>query len=142
MKKITLLLLTCFMASQSYAQITFAESTPYRLRTAIVAQEDYDLNKVSPNSGAYAYPTACTCRNALNLQAKETSGDTQLITFEPVSGVTFEYPAASGKVYQVYNVVTANSLTGTGNGKGAVERNDLTANGQRMRAKGNPQTKW
>lgn len=128
------------MASQSYAQITFAESTPYRLRTAIVAQEDYDLGKVSPNSGVYAYPTACTCKNALDLHAKETSGDTQLITFEPVSGVTFEYPAASGEVYQVYNVVTANSLTGTGNGKGALERNNLSSNGHRMRANGNPQT--
>ncbi len=139
MKKTTLknviALFVCLMVLQISAQ-TFQANTPYRLRTAIPAQESYNAS-ATPYPDQLIYPTAASTTNAVALKPKEASGETnQLFEFQPVTGVTFEYPAGSGSVYQVYNVVSVITPV-SGNGTGVLERNDLTSNGQRMRLKGN-----
>jgi len=136
MKKTTfksvLTLLVCIMGLQTFAQVL--PNTPYRLRTAIPAQEDYNGND-TPFPGQFLYPTASAGSDALSLQPKEGAMDTdQLFEFKPVTGVTFNYPIGSTTSYQVYNVVTVNAASG--NGTGVLERNNLTSDGQRMRLRG------
>lgn len=139
MKKTTLknaiALFVCLMVLQISAQ-TFQANTPYRLRTAIPAQESYNANN-TPYPDQLIYPTAVSGADAVALKPKEASGETnQLFVFQPVAGVTFEYPAGSGSAYQVYNVVSVITPV-SGNGTGVLERNELTSNGHRMRLKGN-----
>jgi hypothetical protein len=135
MKKITfknlLALLLCVIGYQNYAQIQ--SDTPYRLRTAIPAQESYNDND-TPFPDKFVYPTAKSGSDALGLNPKDTSNDSQLFEFKEITGVTFEYPAESGTFYQVYNVVAVG--TTDGNGTGVLERNNLTSDGHRMRLKG------
>lgn len=135
MKKMTfqnlLALLLCAIVYQNYAQIQ--SNTPYLLRTAIPAQESYNNND-TPFPDQFLYPTAKSGSDALGLNPKNTSNDSQLFEFKEITGVTFEYPAESGTFYQVYNVVSVGTLDG--NGTGVLERNNLTSDGHRMRLKG------
>lgn len=79
MKKMTfqnlLALLFCVIAYQNYAQIQ--SNTPYLLRTAIPAQESYNNND-TPFPDQFLYPTAKSGSDALGLNPKNTSNDSQL----------------------------------------------------------------
>lgn len=136
MKKLTLkdllILLLFVIGVQGFAQ-TFQENTSYRLRTAIPAQESYNAADTGyPDQ--YLYPTTSSSSNAVALKPKEVSGTNQLFQFMPITGKTFEYPAASGIFNQVYNVVSDNTIDA--NGTGVLKRNNLTSNGHRMRLTG------
>ena len=143
MKKITfknlLALLLCTITFQTYAQVGFQEGVGYRLRTAVASPDSYNTGegKVPPFVDQFVYATVRPGQNSLNLTLKNTEDSSlQLFAFVALTGQMIEYPADSGEMRQVYNIVS--STTGDGsNGTGVLELNELGQASSRTRIRGN-----
>ncbi|WP_298763433.1 T9SS type A sorting domain-containing protein [uncultured Polaribacter sp.] len=140
MKKITfknlIVLALCAFAFQAYAQVDFESKTFYRLRTALASPDEYNTGKTAPFAGQFVYPTVRPGQNSLNLTLLNTdTPDLQLFAFVELGEQMAEYPAESGQMWQVYNIVSKFEEEGSGNG--VLELNEIGQSSSRSRLRGN-----
>ncbi|WP_299012494.1 T9SS type A sorting domain-containing protein [uncultured Polaribacter sp.] len=146
MKKITfknlLTLALCAFAFQVHAQVDFQSKTFYKLRTALASPDEYNTavkdgeEKVPPFVDQFVYATIDPGKNALPLTPLNTDNpDLQLFAFVELVGQTVEYPAESGQMNQIYNIVS--KFEGAGNGNGVLELNEIGIASSRTRIRGN-----
>lgn len=148
MKKITfknlLVLALCVFTFQAYAQVDFQSKTFYKLRTAIVTQDDYNTERDAPFPDQFVYPTVRPGQNSLSMTPLNTENpDLQLFAFVELGDQMVEYPLESGQMWQVYNIVSkfdpdpAATEENENDGTGVLELNTIPQGGQRTRMRGN-----